>query len=353
MAWVRGGVHCLPLALPMLLMIAWRSGQHVTGETADFFNWRAKFAWMTMILRDRWIAFDIGSTALIGLILYKTFRDRNIEYSRNLGLSTLFLIAVFVFLPRIVFGSAYADMRLAPFMVAIALISVRPRPLPGDTARPRAAPSGAERGPAPADARDAAAADDGAVRRARPRLRAGRARPGRRSAMSMFDQRYDRELKALDHVPVGARLITFVGVDNCNRNWTMSRMEHMPALALERRRAYTNDQWSMAGAQLLTTRYAARAGRFAHDPSQIVTDSQCPGERWRPIDRSLAFFPRAAFDYVWLINPPPYHLKYATDLTPVWRDGTSVLYRVNHVDVAPPAKRADFRRPARSTMPVY
>ena len=90
-----------------------------------------------MILRDRWIAFDIASTALIALILYKTFRDRNIEYSRNLGLSTLFLVAMFVFLPRIVFGSAYADMRLAPFMVAIALIAVRPRPLPGDTASSR------------------------------------------------------------------------------------------------------------------------------------------------------------------------------------------------------------------------
>ena len=128
MAWVRGGLHCLPLALPMLLMIAWRSGEHVTGQTADWFNWRAKFAWLTMMLRDRWLAFDIASIALLGLILFKAFRDRNIEYSRNLGLSALFLLAVFVLLPRIVFGSAYADMRLAPFMVAIALIAIRPRP---------------------------------------------------------------------------------------------------------------------------------------------------------------------------------------------------------------------------------
>ena len=285
------------------------------------------------------------------MILYKTFRDRNIEYSRNLGLSTLFLIAVFVFLPRIVFGSAYADMRLAPFMVAIALISVRPRPLPGDTR------DLALRHP---DLSEDRLQHLLATQRRRTMARfaaLGLAfvlvrMAGTTISYVMFDQRYDRELQALEHVPIGARLVTFVGVDNCNRNWTMNRMEHLPALALERRWAYTNDQWSMAGAQLLTTRYQPALG-FGHDPSQIVTDSQCPGERWRPIDRSLAFFPRAAFDYVWLINPPPYHLKYATDLTPVWRDGTSVLYRVNHVDVAPPAKRADFRRPARSTMPVY
>ena len=227
-----------------------------------------------MILRDRWIAFDIASTALIGLILYKSFRDRNIEYSRNLGLSTLFLVAVFVFLPRIVFGSAYADMRLAPFMVAIALIAVRPRPLPGDTRDARAANPGL--------------GDDRlqhllATQRRRTMARfaaLGLAfvlvahRRRRRSAMSCSTSATTASCKALDHVPVGARLVTFVG-QNCNRNWTMTRLEHMPALALERRMAYTNDQWSMAGAQLLTTKYAP-ARPFAHDPSQIVTDYAMP-----------------------------------------------------------------------------
>ncbi|MEO5938426.1 MAG: hypothetical protein ABIQ43_05395 [Sphingomonas sp.] len=332
-AWVRGGVHCLPLALPLLLMVAWRSGQHVTGETADFFNWRAKFAWLTMILRDRWIAFDIGSSALLALVLAISFRDRNIEYSRNLGLSTLFLILVFVFLPRIVFGSAYADMRLAPFMVAIALIAVRPRPFPDDAnqiARRRRTM-----------ARIAALALAFVIVRT----------AGTTVSYVLFSQRYDRELKALDHVPVGARLISFVG-QNCLADWKMSRLEHMPALALERRMAYTNDQWSMAGAQLLTTKYAP-ARPFAHDPSQITTLTQCPREYWRPIDRSLAKFPRAAFDYVWLISPPPYDPKYTQDLTPIWRDGTSVLFRVNHVDVAPITKRGDFPLPPRGNNPFY
>jgi hypothetical protein len=50
---------------------------------------------------------------------------------------------------------------------------------------------------------------------------------------------------------------------------------------------------------------------------------------WLTIDQSLAFFPREAFDYVWLIDPPPYNAVFAADLTPIWREGTSVLYRVN------------------------
>ena len=124
-SWIRAGLGCVPLALPMILMIFWRSGDHVTGQTADWFNWQAKVAWVMMVLRDRWEFWDIASTAVFLLVLFKAVRDPAIEYSRNLVLSALFLAAVFLLLPRIVFGSAYADMRLAPFVVAVALIAIR------------------------------------------------------------------------------------------------------------------------------------------------------------------------------------------------------------------------------------
>src|SRR3546814_7940310 len=60
--------------------------------------------------------------------LFKGVRDPNIQYSRNLTLSALFLLAVYPLLARIVFGSAYPDMRLAPFMAGIAVIALRPKP---------------------------------------------------------------------------------------------------------------------------------------------------------------------------------------------------------------------------------
>ena len=127
-SWVRAGLGCVPLALPFVLMIAWRSGDHVTGQTADYFNWRAKMNWVLMVLRDRWMTFDIASVTILFVILLKGVRDSRVEYSRNLGLSALFLLAVYLVLPRIVFGSAYADMRLAPFVFAIALIALRSKP---------------------------------------------------------------------------------------------------------------------------------------------------------------------------------------------------------------------------------
>ncbi|MEG3087868.1 hypothetical protein [Sphingomonas sp. PB4P5] len=301
-AWTKAGLHCVPLALPMVLMIVWRSGDHVTGQTGDWFNWRAKMGWLTMVLKDRWQGFDLAATAVLYLILFKGFRDPNIGYSRNLGLSALFLLAVFILLPRIVFGSAYADMRLAPFMLAVALIALRPR----------------------IDASARSVMLLAALGCAFFVVRIG----ATTVSYWMFDAKYDRELKALEHVPIGARLLTFVG-ERCGNQWLMTRLEHFPALALERRLAYSNDQWSMAGAQLLTVKYLP-AGRFAHDPSQIVTSIQCPREWWRPINRALARFPRNAFDYVWLVSPPAYDPKFNQGLIEVWRDGTSVLYQVDH-----------------------
>ena len=40
--------------------------------------------------------------------------------------------------------------------------------------------------------------------------------------------------------------------------------------------------------------------------------------------------PRDAFDYVWLINPGPYGPEFVAGLTPIWRDGRSVLSRVDN-----------------------
>ena len=318
-AWVRAGFGCLPLALPLVLMVVWRSGQHVGGQTADFFNWHAKLYWVLMVLRDRWQVFDTASFAVLVGVLVLGLVARSLEYSRNLGLSALLLLAVFVVLPRIVFGSAYADMRLAPFMVGIAVIALRLR-----------------RG---VSARGGATLAAAGLAFVMVRIAAGTA------SFWMFSNDYDRELKALERLPVGAKVVSFVGMQ-CGNPWRMSRLEHLPALALERRLAYTNDQWSMAGAQLLTAKYLP-ARRFAHDPSQIVTQRQCPREWWRPIDRALARFPRDAFDYVWLIRPPPYDPKYNAGLVPVWRDGTSVLYRVDHAQLGPQVSDAELRPPFR------
>ena len=299
-AVIGAGISCLSLALPMVFMVVWRSGDHVGGQTADFFNWRLKWEWTTMILRDRWMWFDLGSLVLIGLILLGAIRHPHLTYSRNLTMSALFLCLVYLCLPRIVFGSAYADMRLAPFVLAVAVIALRPR-------------VGLSR-------RNATLIAVTALTFAAVRIGAGTVSYWR------YDRDYDTELAALNHLPPNSRLVTFVGA-HCIWPWAMTRLEHIPGLALVRRGAFTNDQWSMAGAQLLTVHYAPGRG-YNHDPSQLVTLRKCRREFWRPVNQALAEFPREAYDYVWLVRPPPYDRRLEAGLQPLWRSGTSTLFRV-------------------------
>jgi hypothetical protein len=283
---------------PVALMLVWRSD--ASGTTGDWFHWSLKRDWLAMALRDRWPLFDKLSLLLVASLLIVAAVIRRMTFSRNLAATTLFLIAVFILLPRVVFGSAYADMRLAPYLFMIAVVAIR---FPPD------ASLGFRRAVAVAG------------------LVFLLVRTGATTASTwLYDQRYDRELAALDHVPRGARMVSFIGRP-CEEPWAMSRLFHLPGLALERREAFSNDQWVMEGAQLLHIRYLA-GWPFVHDPSQIVTSRHCRYEVWRTIDEALATFPRHAFDYVWLIDPPAYDARLAKGLRPIWRSGTSVLYRV-------------------------
>lgn len=298
-AGLRSALHCLALTPPIALMLAWRS--EAAGRTTDWFNWERKWDWITMVLRDRWQWFDLAALVLVCLLILFAALSRKLTFSRNLVASALFLAIVFVLLPRIVFGSAYADMRLAPYVFAIALIGIR---FP----------------------------DNAGFRFSRNMAIAGLAfvavrTGGTAVSMWLYDRAYDRELAALNHVPHGARLVSFVG-RRCTEPWAMSRLLHLPGLAIARRHAFSNDQWTLAGAQLLHVRYKP-GFPFVHDPSQIVTRFPCAREIWRTTDQALAEFPRDAFDYVWLISPPPFDAKAAQGLRPIWRDGASVLYRVD------------------------
>jgi hypothetical protein len=299
-AGARSAFHCLALVPPVALMLLWRS--EAAGRTTDYFNWDKKLDWLTMVLRDRWEWFDLAALAIVCALLAFAIVSRRMTYSRNLAASTLFLSIVFILLPRIVFGSAYADMRLAPYLFAIALVAIR---------FPETTSLGFARAIAIAGLAFVA-------------IRTG----ATTASMALYDRAYDRELAALDHVPHGARLVSFVGRP-CVEPWAMSRLLHLPGLAIVRRHAFSNDQWTMAGAQLLHVRYKP-GWPFIRDPTEIVTRTRCGHEVWRTADQALGTFPRNAFDYVWMIAPPgPIDPKLTTGLVPIWRNGTSVLYRVD------------------------
>lgn len=294
----------LSLAPPLLLMVLWRSG-HVGGQTGGWFVWPTKIAWYLETLRDRWWIFDQGSVFLLMFVLVLALLLPWLSFSRNLAASALLLVVSFVVTPYVVFGSAYADMRLVAYIFMIALVSIRVRP------------------------------------NARYALRASAALLGlaffaTRTAATTYSfielaKGANSALGALDHVPEGARLVSFVGRE-CHTKWYSNRLEHLPAMAVVRRRAFSNDQWEMAGAQLMRSVYPQGpliVRHFGRDPSQMVTDPDCKSELWHTLNWALSRLPRDKFDYVWIINPPPYDPALLQGMTQLWADGPNRLFRID------------------------
>ena len=260
--WLRSGpraaCHALALAPPMFLMLLWRS-EAKGGRTTDWFNWERKLTWLTSALRDRWQTFDWVSLAAAVLVFLIALFHRRLTLSRNIAFSFLVLGLAFVGLPRVVFGSAYADMRLAPFMFAMAMLAIR---FKQETILPTA----------------------------RVLAWAGLAfvliRVAANSlslAIAADDQ--SAKLAALDQVPIGARVISLVG-RRCDQTWELPRNDHLGSMVIVRRYGFSNDQWPMAGASLLTVPHP-KAGRFSYDPSEKVRPSVCSnGDAW-PIEKSL------------------------------------------------------------------
>ena len=303
---LRATMHAAVMAGPLLLVLLWRSGVN-QGMTQDWFNFPAKLMWLTMALRDRWQLLDIMSVAVALTMLIFARRRPELTLSRNLAFSAIILFVMFLILPRIVFGSAYADMRLVPFLIATTLLGIRFT-----------------------DATD--------FKLARNLALIGLAFYVGRIAMTTTSlaiaaNNQSSRLAALDHVPRGARLVHFVAED-CATLWALPRNTHLGAMAIVRREAFSNDQWAVEGANLLSVRHAA-AGRFRADPSQIVRPAACANRDAWPVTQALATFPRDAFDYVWTID----FVGQPAGYVPVWRgDGSALYAKAGLAKSARPAK---------------
>jgi hypothetical protein len=294
----KAAAHALVMALPVLVIIQWR--EDVTGPLGRgwFLPW-PKFEALVSVLRDRWMIYDVASLLLVVGVIGYAIVSRRLTLSRNLVFSALVLLAVYLIMPAMVFGSAFADMRLAPFMFAIAALAIRFRGDPD----PRLGRKLALVGLAFLLVRTA----------------------GTTASMAIAANDQSAKLEALDHVPTGARVASITG-RSCGLQWALRRNAHLGAMVIVRREGFSNDQWIIEGTNLLTLRYTA-PGVFAADSSQIVRPNGCRVSSWW-IDRALRAWPRDKFDYIWLIDAPPFDQKLVAGMRPVWRGPDSVLYQI-------------------------
>jgi hypothetical protein len=285
---------CLPLAAPLAPMVLWHGQASMAGSTGGWFLFGDKLSYLLGILRlDNEAADKLSAIILLGLV-YVGLRSPCLSRSSTMVVAAAFCLFAFLILPQH-FGSAFADMRLAPYMMIVALLAIGEGSLAG-----------------------------------RPRhllMAAGLLFLAVRVALSTAtyaerERILDKHLEALDAIPERARVATLVSL-SCTNTWKLPWLLHVGSLALARKHAFVNDQWSAGGVNPLSVHYPA-AGRFATDPSQMVP---CNGNA--PVLRpSLMAIPAKAFTHVWIIGRPTRAYPTRPDLTLIWQGPDSAVYKV-------------------------
>lgn len=289
------------LSLPLLVMVLWPSGSHEQ-LASEWFNWEMKWGGLYNVLRDRWGPFDVSSLELAGIIFLFGLVSPKLSLAPKLGLAAAVLAVCFVLMPRFIMESAYADVRLLPFLFAIMLLAIRQKE--------------------PADNQLGSALAAFGLLFFVVRL------AGTTVSLTIAARAQEAKLEALNHVPRGARVASFVGLPAAEP-WAMPRESHIGALVIARREGFSNDQWLVAAHNLLQLKYRG-AGDFSGNPSEIVRPNNEHDGAYRTVDEALTQVPRTGFDYVWLLNPPAFDKNLVRDMEPVWSGRGALLYRIPH-----------------------
>jgi hypothetical protein len=297
-AIARAAMAVLPVMLPLLMTLVWRS--EGGGATDHWFSQNIAAGWLAGVLRDRWFAWDILSAAiLLGVVVAALARPRDFRFDPRLAIGAAGLWLACILLPHRIFGSGYAAARLVPYALAVTILAIRPTAACGARGLTVCA----------------------AIGFCLLRLGAGSL------SYALYGREIDRDLEALNAIPEGSAVVAFAE-SGCDQ-WAKSRVAHLPSFATVRRDSFSNDQWQSAPGLLLSVTYT-KAGDFKADPSGAVEDREDCAPRPPRLATKLPRVPWDAFDYLWLVDVPARFWPNHPTLKPVWRNHHSVLLRIQH-----------------------
>lgn len=298
-AAVAGALRaCLPLTAPFLPILFWSSALPRNGARFAFdFDPARKLAMLSQAFSNGVPVLDGASILLVLTFLILAIVRRDLRFDRRMLTVATLLAILFLLMPNHVLGATYADMRLGPYVLMAFLLAVAPV---AATAYTRVA---------------------GVVALAFLVVRTA----GDAWRYAVLDRAHARQLAALDHLPVGARVLAFARV-GCPGAMTGDRMDHLNRMAIVRRQAFTNGSWPWPDAQTMRARPAMVAG-YRDENSQMLWPN-CFGNRPRTVAAALGEVPRARFTHLWLIDVPPGEWPRRPWLHPVWRNDATILYRI-------------------------
>jgi hypothetical protein len=292
--------QCWPLLAPLLPMLLWRSSAAGAGIDG-WFDLAEKAAWIIGTLRLSWEWTDKLCAGVLLLVVYAGWRSNRHAVDRTFALSAAIALAAFLLLPRQIFGSVFADMRLAPYVVMLGLLALRERHLPS-----------------------------------RWMMLSALLFLGFRLALTahVYHQR-ERELEAhlaaLQAIPTQTRLATLIEMP-CQTEWALPWFSHIGSVALTRKHVFANDQWANSSMNPLSVDFPA-AGRFATDDRQLFFPARCGMQP--TLSQSLQAMPVRAFTRVWVVGVAPAAIPHRNGLTTIWRGPDAAVFSVDDPLIVP------------------
>lgn len=294
-AGFHAALMCVPMALPLLFLV-FGGPDHLAGATGIWFDAQLKLFWLGSLLRERWQVYDVACALLLYVVIALASRSRRDAFAPVLAVPALLGAVAFVLLPAFYAGGSMVDMRMLPTTAALALLAIDVTAGEGALERRIAV----------------LAVGFFAVRMATTTV-----------AFALFAQGQATALRAIDAMPQGATILVLVNEPAAD-NWTNPRLSHIAGLAIARRRIFTNEQWALAGQQLVRPLHPG-AAPFDRDPSQLIYPATVPGSM--SLQQAIAAFDRGTFGYVWTVGFPT-GAACAADLQVIWSNASSTVYRV-------------------------
>lgn len=289
--------QCGALLLPLGPMIIWRAesgGMNLIASTPMF-----KLLGLVSPLRTKWMVLDVLSFFALVVVIYWAMRNPAIRIDKRLGITALLCFAFFLILPKQVFGSMAADMRLMPYALLAGLLAIPAKGLSRKTLRVLTAAA----------------------------LLFFAGRTAATAAAYIEDERIvNAVLPTIDAIPRGAR-VAFFSAARCNPSWSLPVLDHVAGVAHARRSVFVNNQWHVPGASPLTVHHAS-AGKFAHDPSHLVLADGCERDFYPYLSETFAELPYGAFTHVWIVGELPDAIAVPARLEAVPHRGKGVLYAI-------------------------
>lgn len=287
-------IDCWPLLAPIVPMLMWRSGADGAGIDG-WFHLIEKAVWLVSIQRLGWEWTDQATAILIATVIYIGFRSPRFAADRTIGFAALLALAAFVILPQKIFGSVFADMRLAPYVVMLALLTFREKKTTRPVLMALALIFLALR-----------LALTGHVYRERERS-------------------LEAHLAALTAIPRHARLATLIEVP-CYSEWPLPWFSHIGSVALVRKHVFANDQWANSNMNPLKVHFP-EAGVFATDDRQLFYPKRCG--LTPTLEQSMRELPASAFTHVWVVGVKPANIPRKASLSLGWQSADAAVFTVS------------------------